>query len=116
MTISVSKHHLSYFMQTDKNRRKHPKTVKYSGCMALGSNNCILNSILPITNCVSSSKLLNFLEAQFLTGKMEVIYQSVAARIHRSNVHQVLNTVPSAGKNAQVISCSLYYYYRPWTI
>ena len=43
---SISKHHLSHFMQTDKNRRKPPTAVKYSGCMALGSNNYIVDCVL----------------------------------------------------------------------
>ena len=82
---SISKHHLSHFMQTDKNRRLPPATVKYSGCMALGSNNYILVWVLNYQPCVFQ-QITDFLKAKFLIVKIGIIYQWVTVRIHRNSV------------------------------
>lgn len=56
---------------------------------------------------MSSSKLLNLLNAKFLIVKIGIIYQRVTVRIHRNSEHQVLSRVPSIGKVPKLLA-SLY--------
>lgn len=56
---------------------------------------------------MSSSKLLNLLNAKFLIVKIGIIYQRVTVRIHRNSEHQVLSGVPSIGKVPKLLA-SLY--------
>lgn len=70
----------------------------------MGSNNYFLVPILATANCVSLRKLLNFLEAQFLTGKTEVPYQRAAVKINEAMYTKYLMLCLVSGKILKLLA------------